>query len=113
MEQATKIRKLRVVRAIVRPDRRDAYLERWRAYARAGDEAGARAWLFEDEALPGRFIEFTEYTGAPGIEARLKEALACSGVPNECVRRSGTEERYREVRLGNGSARWTRGGHQS
>lgn len=102
MEQATKFRKLRVVRAIVPPDRRAAYLERWRAYARAGDAVGARAWLFEDEMLPGRFLEFTEYPGAPGIEARLEEALAGSGVPKECARRAGADERYREVRVEGG-----------
>lgn len=100
MEQTKKIHRLRIVKALVRPDRRAAYLERWSAYIREMHPLDARAWLFEDEALPGRFVEFTEYLGAAGIETRLRAALDRAGVPEECVRRSGGEERYREVRVG-------------
>lgn len=103
MEQAKEIRRLRIVRALVRPDRREAYLERWSAYARETRTLDARAWLFEDEALPGRFVEFTEYAAIPGLEARLWAALDRAGIPDECVRRSGAEERYREVGVEGGA----------
>ncbi|MGH7545295.1 MAG: hypothetical protein ACREKI_03840, partial [Gemmatimonadota bacterium] len=94
------LRRLRIVRALVRPDRRAAYLERWHAYAREMRSLDTRAWLFEDEVLPGRFVEFTEYERAPDLETRLRAALDRSGLPEECVRRAGAEERYHEVRVG-------------
>ncbi len=97
-----KVRKLRVVRALVRPDRRQEYLERWATHAREVSALGARAWLFEDEGLPGRFVEFVEYAGAPGMEAQLRDVVARAGLAAACVRRTGAEERYREVRLEQG-----------
>ena len=99
MEQSNPIRKLRIVRALVRPDRRAAYLDRWADYAREMRSLDTRVWLFEDESLPGRFVEFTEYTTAPGLDARHRAALDRSRFAEECVRRSGAEERYREVRV--------------
>ena len=90
------VRKLRVVRAIVRPDRRDQYRERWAAYQQKIVELGARAWLFEDEVLPGRFIEFTEYTGGADMETGIAQAMSAAGFATLCVRRDGEGERYRE-----------------
>lgn len=89
-------RKLHVVRVIVRPDRRGDYLQRWGEYRRLARAAGAQAWLFEDEVLPGRFIEFTEYKSAARMEAQLREAAAQAGLVSVCERRSGEGERYRE-----------------
>lgn len=90
------VRKLRVVRAIVRPDRRDQYRERWAEYQGKVAEQGGRAWLFEDEVLPGRFIEFTEYTGGADTEAGIAQAMTAAGFAKLCVRRDGEGERYRE-----------------
>ncbi|MBI4539011.1 MAG: hypothetical protein HY704_05810 [Gemmatimonadetes bacterium] len=98
------IRKLRVVRATVRPDRRGEYLERWAEYRRQVEAPGGRAWLFEDEALPGRFIEFTEYPGAPGMEGRITEAVARARLARLCARREGEGERYREPQGAAGGA---------
>lgn len=99
MEQAKSTRKLQIVRAIVRPDHREEYLARWAEFLRQVRALEAQAWLFEDEALPGRFVEFTEYAAAAGMEARLREARARAGVAEVCARRSGSQERYREVRI--------------
>ena len=98
MSQAEPVRKLRVVRALVRPDRRADYLARWTTYADAVRGLGGRAWLFEDEVLPGRFLEFTEYEAGEGMEAGLASAHDAAGLARACVRRTGWEERYREVR---------------
>lgn len=102
MEQANRVRKLQIVRALVRPDRRDDYIARWAAYRREAAVLDARAWLFEDEALPGRFVEFTEYFAAPGMAGRLKEAAARAGLAEVCARRTGADERYREARPADG-----------
>lgn len=91
------IRKLKAVRAIVRTDRRADYLSGWDAYAQAARALGARVWLFEDETLPGRFLEFTEFKGAPGMEPRLEEVLGASNLKGLSVRREGDDLVYREV----------------
>lgn len=91
-----KIRKLKAVRTIVRLDRREAYLEAWKAYEGAVRELGAQAWLFEDESLPGRFMEFTEFEGAAGMEGRLERALREAGVRERSLRREGDDLLYRE-----------------
>ena len=93
------IRKLRAIRAIVRPDLRDEYLERWNKYAQAAKAAGAQVWLFEDQALPGRFIEFTEHQAAEGMEAILDSVVERADLRRSCVRREGDDVLYREVRL--------------
>ena len=97
MEQAKKVRALRIVRALVRPDQRADYLRRWWAYVERGRALDARVWLFEDQALPGRFVEFTEYFAEPGMQARLHGAVTEAGLAEACVRRTGEHERYREV----------------
>ena len=91
------IRKLKAVRAIVRPDRRDEYLESWTDYARAAETAGAQVSLFEDQALPGRFLEFTEHIAAEGMEAVLSSAFERAELKKACVRREGDDLLYREV----------------
>lgn len=92
-------RKLYMVRAIVRPDRRGEYLERWSEYRKLATALGAQVWLFEDEALTGRFMEFTEYTAGAGVEAQLRGAAAQAGLVTACARRSGEAERYRECKV--------------
>ncbi len=92
-----KITKLKAVRTIVRPDRRKVYMEAWNAYAGAVKERGVQAWLFEDQALPGRFMEFTEYEAGPGMEGLLEQAFQKAGVGAECLRREGDDLIYREV----------------
>ncbi len=93
------IRKLKAVRSIVRPDRRDEYLQHWREYVRSAGAAGAKVWLFEDQALPGRFFEFTEHEVATGREADLERAFQLAELRRCCVRREGDDILYREVVL--------------
>ena len=93
------IRRLKAVRAIVRPDKRDDYLERWKRYAAAAKAVGAQVWLFEDRVLPGRYLEFTEHKAAEGMEAKLDAAYREAEVKRACVRREGDEVLYREVEL--------------
>lgn len=91
------VRKLRAVRAIVRPDRRDEYLQRWRQYAEAAEAAGAQVRLYEDQVLPGRFLEFSEHVAAVGAEAELERSLRSAELHRCCVRREGDEILYRPV----------------
>lgn len=93
------IRKLKAVRAIVRPDKREEYLEGWKGYARSAEAAGAKVWLFEDQVLPGRFLEFTEHVAATGMEGALEAAFAKAQLRRCCVRRDGDDVLYREVSL--------------
>ncbi|MEE9246755.1 MAG: hypothetical protein V3U63_11205 [Gemmatimonadota bacterium] len=103
------IKKLKVVRIVVRPDRRSAYTSAWASYAGEVKAHGGRAWLFEDQALPGRFVEFTEFEpgdageGAEGAEGavRLIHSLQRDAkLWAFCVRREGDDLVYREVRVG-------------
>ncbi|MGD2153300.1 MAG: hypothetical protein PVG79_08520 [Gemmatimonadales bacterium] len=94
------IYKLKVVRAVVRPDRREEYLERWSTYAGAAKAAGARVQLFEDQVLPGRFLEFTQHEAAEGMEGRLEGASERAELRKVCVRREGDDVLYREVAVG-------------
>jgi hypothetical protein len=87
--------KLKAVKALVRPDRRDEYLERWNAYVEAAEAAGARVRLFEDQLLPGRFLELTEHTAAPDRDGRLDDAIRAARLRSVCVRREGDEVLYR------------------
>ena len=93
-------RKLKAVRAIVRPHEREEYLARWKGYSGALRSLGANAWLFEDQALAGRFMEFVEFRAAPGLEARLRDAFEASRLVEVCVRREGDELLFREVANG-------------
>lgn len=98
------VHKLQVVRVIVRPDRREEYLLRWEQYRWRAEELGARARLLEDEVLPGRFLEVTEFEAGPGMEAALRDAAALAGLPSACVRRAGEGEQYRERHVGPAAA---------
>lgn len=91
------LRKLRAVKALVRPDLRAEYLERWRGYAEAVREAGAEVRLFEDQLLPGRFLELTEHTATEGMEDKLNAAAREAELRRPCVRRDGEEILYRET----------------
>lgn len=93
----SEIHKLRCVRALVRPDRRREYLERWRSYAETVAAAGAKASLYEDQVLPGRFLELTEHVAARGMESKLEGAYGESGLRRVCVRREGDEILYRRL----------------
>lgn len=93
----SKIHKLRCVRALVRPDRRQEYLELWRNYAETAAAVGAKASLYEDQVLPGRFLELTEHVAARGMESRLEGAYGESGLRRACVRREGDEILYRRI----------------
>ena len=91
------VRKLKAVRALVRPDLREEYLELWKGYAEKAKATGARVWLFEDQMLPGRFLEFTEHIAAQGMEDSLANAFREAGLTRPCVRREGDDVLYREV----------------
>ncbi len=91
------IPKARAVRVIVRPDRREEYLERWKTYAKAAKAAGAKVSLYEDQVLPGRFLEFTEHTVVKGIESALSKAFQLAELKSSCVRREGDDVFYRKV----------------
>ncbi len=96
-QQVPEIRKLRATKVIVRPDRRGEYLTRWRRYADAATAAGARAVLFEDQVLPGRYLELTEHIAAKGMEGAIEHAFHQAELRRVCVRREGDELIYREV----------------
>lgn len=93
----TEIRKLKAVRAVVRPTQRSEYLEGWDRYAVLARAAGAEVRLLEDQMLPGRFLELTEHTAATGMELALEEAARESDLRRNCVRREGDDLVYRDV----------------
>lgn len=93
----SEIHKLRCVRALVRPDRRQEYLELWGHYVETVTAAGAKAALYEDQVLPGRFLETTEHVAAHGMESKLEAAYRESGLRRACVRREGDEILYRKL----------------
>jgi len=93
----SEVRKLRAVRAIVRPDRREAYLEGWKKYRGAAQAAGAAVRLFEDQMLPGRFLELTEHIAQVGMEGTLTQAARDAELRSLCVRREGEDVLYREA----------------
>ena len=53
-------RALTIQRTIVPASERARYLERARGRAEYYAKAGCHFWIFEEAALPGAFIEFTE-----------------------------------------------------
>ncbi len=59
------------------------------------EAAGARVKLFEDQVLPGRFLELTEHEAGPGREGRLADAVRSADLRSVCVRREGDEVIYR------------------
>lgn len=70
-------RALSMQRTVVPPGDRAKFLERTKVREAHYTAAGCTYWLFEEAALAGAFIEFTEAPDA----ARLKEAHATAAEP--------------------------------
>ncbi|MHB0963316.1 MAG: hypothetical protein ACYC5V_08940 [Gemmatimonadaceae bacterium] len=70
-------RALSMQRTVVPPGDRAKFLERVKAREVHYTSVGCQFWLFEEAALPGAFIEFTE---APDV-ATLKQAHATAVEP--------------------------------
>ena len=62
-------RALSIHRVIVPVADRAKYLERLRAKKEHYEKAGCKLWVFEEAALPGAFMEFTEAATAAGLAA--------------------------------------------
>lgn len=62
-------RALTIHRVVVPPADRAKYLERLRAKETHYLGAGCRFWVFEEQALPGAFVEFCEADSAPALSA--------------------------------------------
>jgi hypothetical protein len=62
-------RSLTIHRTLVRPVDRPRFLERLRAKESHYTAAGCRFWVFEEEALPGAFVEFCEANDAATLAA--------------------------------------------
>ncbi|MBI1809451.1 MAG: hypothetical protein HYR75_06080 [Gemmatimonadetes bacterium] len=67
-------RALSIQRSIVPAGERDKYLERLKTRRAHYERAGCKFWVFEEAALTGAFIEFTEASDA----AKLAAAHAAS-----------------------------------
>lgn len=72
-------RALSVHRAIVPSVDRARYLERLRARKDHYERAGCKFWVFEEAALAGAFIEFTESTDPAVLSA------AHTGAPEQVL----------------------------
>jgi hypothetical protein len=83
-------RALTIQRTIVPASERPRYLARARERAAYYAKAGCRFWVFEEAALPGAFIEFTE----AGDRTVLSSAHA--GAPEKLV---DAKRIYQEVEL--------------
>jgi len=70
-------RSLSMQRTVVTPGDRQKFLERMKAREAHYTASGCHFWVFEEAALSGAFIEFTE---APSAEA-LKAAHASAAEP--------------------------------
>ena len=70
-------RSLSMQRTVVPPGDRAKFLERVKAREAHYTSVGCQFWLFEEAALPGAFIEFTEARDA----ASLKDAHASADWP--------------------------------
>jgi hypothetical protein len=84
-------RALTIHRRIVTPGDRKKYLERSRARRDYFKRANCNFWLFEEAALPGAFVEFTEGPSREVLDAALADAPEGGGDPNRV---------YQEVELG-------------
>ena len=67
-------RALTIQRTIVPSADRAKYLARARARAAYYAKAGCRFWIFEEAALPGAFIEFTEAKDRSTLSAAHADA---------------------------------------
>jgi len=83
----TVARALTVQRAVVTAPERERYLARLRARLAFYTARDCRFWVFEEAALPGIFIEFTEAKDA----ATLAAAHAASPEPPRDAARIYTE----------------------
>ena len=70
-------RALSMQRTVVTPGDRDRFFERMKARESHYRAAGCQFWVFEEAAMPGAFIEFTE---APDV-ATLRSAHATAAEP--------------------------------
>lgn len=70
-------RALSMQRTVVPPGDRVKFLERIKAREAHYTSAGCQFWLFEEAALPGAFIEFTEARDIP----TLRQAHASAAEP--------------------------------
>ena len=62
-------RALTMHRTVIRPVDRKAFFERLRSKQRHYEAAGCRYWVFEEEALPGAFVEFCEADDSKTLSA--------------------------------------------
>ena len=62
-------RALSMQRTVVSPEDRERFLARVKAREAQYASAGCRLWLFEADAMPGAFIEFTEARDAASLAA--------------------------------------------
>ena len=62
-------RALTMHRTVVPPNDRAKFFERLRAKEAHYTSAGCRFWVFEEQALAGAFVEFTEADSAPILSA--------------------------------------------
>ena len=83
-------RALTIQRTIVPSAERAKYLARAKARAAYYAKAGCRFWIFEEAALPGAFIEFTE------AKDRLTLSAAHADAPEKLV---DAKRIYQEVEL--------------
>lgn len=62
-------RSLTIHRTVVTPTDRDRWFDRCRAREAHYKAAGCRYWVFEEQALPGAFVEFCEANDAKSLSA--------------------------------------------
>jgi hypothetical protein len=62
-------RALTIHRIVVPPADRPKYFERLRAKEQHYTAMGCRFWAFEEQALPGAFVEFCEADSAQALSA--------------------------------------------
>ena len=62
-------RSLTIHRTVVTPAERDRWFERCRARQAHFTASGCRYWVFEEQALPGAFVEFCEANDAKSLSA--------------------------------------------
>jgi hypothetical protein len=84
-------RTLSIQRSIVPAAERPKYLERLRTRKAHYEAAGCEFWVFEEAALPGAFIEFTEAADAVAL------ATAHAAAPEQVL---DPARIYTEVELG-------------
>lgn len=62
-------RSLTIHRTVVTPADRERWFDRARAREAHFTRAGCRYWLFEEQSLPGAFVEFCEANDTPTLKA--------------------------------------------